>query len=76
MSNDKRTILCPCCGGIGGGIDNHDCPLCTDGCGLITEAERREWVAVRTLIRFDDLPIPSGLDKWHKWIEEGRRKDG
>lgn len=71
--NDKRTILCPCCGGIGGYGNTH-CPLCDDSSGLINEAQRREWTAVRTLVRFDDLPIPSGLEKWQGYIESERGK--
>ena len=72
MGNNLRTILCGCCGGIGGS-GNEECPLC-NGAGLINESERREWVAVRTLIKFDDLPIPSELEKWRGWIEAERGK--
>lgn len=75
--NNKRTILCPCCLGDGGlDRDNTPCPLCTDHCGMVTQEQKREWIAVGTLIRFADLPIPSNLARWRNWIEAERGKNG
>lgn len=68
MSNN-RTTLCPCCLGK----SDPYCPLC-EGQTVVTPEQKCEWVAVGTLIRFADLPIPSNLARWRNWIEAERGK--
>lgn len=68
---------CNFCWGATVDIGNHEsetlCPLCA-GAGVINEQQRREGVAVRTLVRFADLPILSELRGWEWYIARERAK--